>query len=70
MHIEPDLDIDGYEVTVTIQEDAIEGKLEWAEENRTEEINWDGLSFLDLSRFATVEAEPTDEKWKELAEIG
>lgn len=62
------LDIDGYEVAVDIHEDALEREIRGVEERRPEQLNRSGFRDVDLSRYTVVRAEPTDEKWVELAE--
>ena len=63
------LPIDGYEVEVDILAGSIERALRRAEREGTEEYAMHGPNTLDLSKFATVHADPTDEKWKELDEL-
>lgn len=57
---------DGYDISVEVHAEAIKRELARHEENPTQEYVEDGPRVLDLSRFATVDAEPTDEKWSEL----
>lgn len=64
---EIDLPIDGYDVTVTVNVGSIERAIERQEQRRREEINRKGAGAFDLSKYATVGAEPTMEKWDELA---
>lgn len=66
------LDVEGYDVEVEICADCIERNIEKLERKHPERINEDGTHFLTakLSKFAAVQAEPTEEKWDELAEEG
>lgn len=63
------LDIDGYDVEVEICESCIEKTIKKLEKRYAHRINTDGVNFLnpELAKFAVVNAEPTDEKWRELA---
>lgn len=60
--------MDGYDIEVTIGAGAIKRELQRLEERKTEEIAENGLIDEDLSRFTKVKAEPTLEKWRELAD--
>lgn len=62
--------VDGYDVEVVIHEKPIEKELERLENDNKEKVNKVGKKFISekIERFVTVEAEPTDEKWDELAD--
>lgn len=64
------LDVEGYDVEVEICTDCIEKHIGKLERDKAERINMDGTDFMAryLSKFAQVKVEPTDEKWKELAD--
>lgn len=61
------LDIDGYDVTVHVNPGAIEREIRRTEERQRDEINMNGSRAFDVSKLATVEVVPTDDKWDELA---
>ena len=60
--------LDGYSVEVTILAAHLKRELQRAEISADREYIEEGPSSLDLSRFVSVSATPTDEKWKELAD--
>lgn len=58
---------DDYDITVRVGAARIKRELRNVEERHPEEYALNGPDGLNLSRFATVDVEPTGEKWRDLA---
>ena len=63
-----ELPIDGFEVTVTVDAAAIERELERTISERPRDVNECGRGAFDVSKYASVSAEPTMETWDRLTE--
>lgn len=59
----------GYDVEISISPESIKNRIDHTERTRKQEINNRGASAFRISQYANVRAEPTDEKWRELANI-
>lgn len=62
-------EIDGYDVSVEIHDEAMDRKLDQLEDGYRRLINDKGSAFLanELRGYVSINATPTEEKWKELS---
>lgn len=67
-HISVKIPHEGYEIEVKVGVSSIIGAIERAEEQGDDQFLLHGPEGMPLSKYATVAAEPTDDKWKELAD--
>lgn len=65
-HVSLDLNIEGYDATATIHATALKEYIRRHEV--LEEVQLNGFGGWDFSRFVSVEVDPTEEKWAELAD--